>query len=95
MRLNELFPGSTARILAVLLAAPTLPWSRSLLAAKAGVDVRTVRRALARLRALDVVQFDTQFGVLSLNVENPLVAALLGFHEAVAAYQAPKRAADA
>jgi len=86
---------AVVRVLAVLASKPTRLWSRSLLASKASLDPRTVRRVLSRLRGLDVVRFDAEFGVLGVNVNNPLTEALLAFYQAVAAYEAPKRAAEA
>jgi len=86
--------GALVRLLDTLLARPTLVWTASIVAAKASMDPRSARRALSRLRALGVVAVDKEFGVLALNVDNPVVQALLRFHEALAACEAPERAAD-
>lgn len=82
------------RGLDVLASKPSLVWTRALLAHASNLDVRTVRRLLPRLIALGIVRVDKEFGVLALNVDHPVVQALLRFHEALAAYEAPKRAAD-
>jgi len=96
LKLPNLFGNTAAvRVLEVLASKPGLVWTRALLADAAGVDRRTLQRILPRLRGLDVVRFDAKFGVLAVNTDNRLTEALLAFYQALAAYQAPKRAADA
>jgi len=95
LKLPDLFGNTAAvRVLEVLASKPGLPWTRALLAHSCDMDPRTLQRVFARLRTLGVLRFDSDFGVVSLDLENPLVVAFLRFHDAVAAYEAAKRAAD-
>jgi DNA-binding transcriptional ArsR family regulator len=85
LRLVDLFPGSTARVLDALLSKPGGVWMRSHVASTANLDERTVRRVLTRLAVLGIVRFDRQFrvAVVSLNDESPVVRALLDLYEAL------------
>lgn len=90
MKLADLFGGgAVVRVLDVLLAKPSLPWTRALLASSSGLDPRTVRRVMPRLAALGVVRVDREFGVVHLNTDSPLLQTLQTLRERLTALPAP------
>jgi hypothetical protein len=83
MQLTELFPGSTAKVLTVLLDAPSRPWMPKMVAGAADIDERTVRRIVARLERFGMVSVERRFSVgaiITLNNDSALVQALQTFH---------------
>ena len=90
MNLTDLFGRSAViRVLDILLANPSLPWTRALLASSSGLDPRTVRRVIPRLAALGVVRVDREFGVVQLNDQSELVQGLLAFYARLQAVESP------
>jgi len=95
VNLTDLFPGSTAKVLTVLLDAPRLPWTRKMLASSAQLDERTVRRILTRLWRLGIVIVNQRFSagaVITLNSASMAAAALAAFHEALKTAGGPEKA---
>lgn len=83
MNLTDLFPTSAAKILDALLENPGLTYTQALLANKAGLDERTVRRVVGRLARLGVLRVDRQFSgmaVVSLG-ETDAAQALLDLYQ--------------
>jgi CRP-like cAMP-binding protein len=87
LKLADLFGGgAVVRVLDVLLSKPSLPWNRSLLASSCGLDPRTLRRVLPRLRSLGVV-VDGGFGVIEVDEESALVQALAALYKTLQALE--------
>jgi hypothetical protein len=92
LQLTDLFPGSTAKVLTVLLDAPSRTWTPKMVADAADIDERTVRRVITRLERLAVASVERQFSVgaiIALNGDNTLVRALQAFHAQLQAVDMP------
>jgi len=90
MRLQDIFKTPTvARVLDFLLANPTTYYSQKHLVGALDVDKATIRRTIARLQRLGLVEVDlnpvgVRLKVVRFNDETEQGKALLGFHRRIA-----------